>query len=71
MACTGRNNCLDKIEILDECMILLHDAAEKDTTVEALPQVIEEILGRGDAVFLPITEETVPVWHVTGNNISE
>lgn len=66
-----KTNCLGKIEILDECMILLHDAAEKDTTVEALPQVIEEILGRGDAVFLPITEETVPVWHVTGNNISE
>lgn len=66
-----KTNCLGKIEVFDECMILLHDAAEKDTTVEALPRVIEEILGRGDAVFLPITEETVPVWHVTGNNISE
>ena len=46
-------------------------AAEKDTTVEALPMVIEEILERNDTVFLPITEETVPVQHVTGNNISE
>lgn len=66
-----KSNCLGKIEIYNECMILLHDAAEKDTTVEALPQVIEEILGRGDAVFLPITEQTVPVQHVKGNNISE
>ena len=66
-----KSNCLGKMDVFDECMILLHDAAEKDTTVEALPQVIEEILGRGDAVFLPITEETVPVQHVTGNNISE
>lgn len=66
-----KTNCLGKIEVFDECMILLHDAAEKDTTVEALPWVIEEILGRGDAVFLPITEQTVPVQHVTGNNISE
>lgn len=64
-------NCLGKLEVLDECMILLHDAAEKDTTVEALSQVIEEIQEREDAVFLPITEETVPVQHVTGNNISE
>lgn len=64
-------NCLGKLEVLDECMILLHDAAEKDSTVEALPKVIEEIQKREDAVFLPITEETVPVQHVTGNNISE
>lgn len=65
------NNCLEKLEVLDECMILLHDAAEKDTTVEALSKVIETIQERDDAVFLPITEETVPVQHVTGNNISE
>ena len=64
-------NCLGKMDVFDTCIILLHDAAEKDTTVEALPMVIEEILGRDDAVFLPITEQTVPVQHVTGNNISE
>ena len=68
---TIKANCLSKIEVFDTCMILLHDAAEKDTTVEALPLIIEEILGRNDAVFLPITETTVPVQHVTGNNISE
>ena len=68
---TIKTNCLSKIEVFDTCMILLHDAAEKDTTVEALPMIIEEIMGRNDAVFLPITESTVPVQHVTGNNISE
>lgn len=66
-----KSNCLEKVEVYHECMILMHDAAQKDTTVEALPQVIEEIMGRGDAVFLPITEQTIPVQHVKGNNISE
>ncbi len=65
------NNCLGKLDVLDECTILLHDAAEKDTTVEALSRVIEEVMEREDSVFLPITEETVPVQHVTGNNRSE
>ena len=44
-------------------MVLMHDASEKNSTVEALPVIIEEIKGRGDAVFLPITDETVPVQH--------
>ena len=68
---TIAGNCLSKLDVLDECTILLHDAAEKDTTVEALARVIEEIMAREDTVFLPITEETVPVQHVKGNNRSE
>lgn len=58
-------NCVGGIEGLEDCMILMHDAAEKNSTVDALPQIIERITGRGDAVFLPITDETVPVRHVT------
>ena len=68
---TIAGNCLSKLDVLDECTILLHDAAEKDTTVEALSQIIEAIMEREDTVFLPITEETVPVQHVTGINRSE
>ena len=48
-------------------MILMHDALEKSTTVEALPQIIEQIRDRGDAVFLPITDETIPIQHVTAD----
>lgn len=58
-------NCVGGVEGLEDCMILMHDAAEKSSTVDALPQIIERIKGRGDAVFLPITDETVPVRHVT------
>lgn len=61
-------NCTVKIDALDESMILMHDAADRDTTVEALPQVIEQIMERGDAEFLPITDETIPVQHRTESN---
>lgn len=48
-------------------VILLHDAAEKKTTVEALPIIIENILAMEDTVILPITEETEPVQHIEVN----
>ena len=44
-------------------MILLHDAADKKTTVQALPKIIETILEMEDTVIVPITDETVPVQH--------
>ncbi len=57
------SNCLDKIDDYEESVILLHDATEKTTTVEALPQIIESILEREDAELLPITDDTVPIQH--------
>ena len=45
-------------------IVLLHDSAEKRTTVEALPVIIENILAMEDTVILPITDETVPVQHI-------
>lgn len=62
---TITRNCVSGIEGWQECMILMHDASEKNTTVEALPQIIEQIRDSGDAVFLPITDETIPIQHVT------
>lgn len=45
-------------------IILFHDSADRRTTVEALPIIIENILAMEDTVILPITEETVPVQHI-------
>ncbi len=59
------NNCVNKIDGKSVCMILMHDASDKNSTVEALPQIIEQIRDRGDAVFLPVTDDTYPVQHVT------
>ena len=59
-------NCTSKLDGQKECMILLHDAAEKKTTLESLPQIIESILARGDAEFLPVTDDTAPIQHISG-----
>lgn len=64
---TITKNCVSEIDSRPESMILMHDALEKSTTVEALPQIIEQIRDRGDAVFLPITDETIPIQHVTAD----
>lgn len=57
-------NCLSNIEDYDNVMILMHDSADKPTTVEALPIIIENILALEDTVILPITEDTEPVQHI-------
>lgn len=48
----------------DTTVILMHDAASKRTTVDALPALIESILALEDTVILPITENTKPVQHI-------
>ncbi|MGN1179897.1 MAG: polysaccharide deacetylase family protein [Suilimivivens sp.] len=63
------NNCLAGLNNYSECMILMHDAAEKKTTVEALPEIISQIRMRGDACFLPITDDTVPVQHIKAEEV--
>ncbi|MBR0164300.1 MAG: polysaccharide deacetylase [Lachnospiraceae bacterium] len=44
-------------------VILMHDAADKEETARALPEIIEYIQGLENTVMLPITEDTVPVQH--------
>ncbi len=59
-------NSTDDLEKWRTVVILMHDSAEKPTTVDALPQIIEKILAMEDTVILPITEETdtLPVQHI-------
>ena len=57
-------NCTKDIDTRDTSIILLHDSAEKPTTVEALSDIIENILARPDTVILPITENTRPIHHI-------
>ncbi|MBR1854147.1 MAG: polysaccharide deacetylase [Lachnospiraceae bacterium] len=45
-------------------IVLMHDAADKHTTVEALPQIIETIQAMKDTEILPITEDTTPIQHL-------
>ncbi len=57
-------NSMQNIEKYNTAIILFHDSADKKTTVEALPIIIENILAMEDTVILPITEDTEPVQHI-------
>lgn len=58
------DNVLNYVDKYNNAVVLLHDAGDKDTTVDALPLIIEKILESENTVLLPITEETVPVHHL-------
>jgi peptidoglycan/xylan/chitin deacetylase (PgdA/CDA1 family) len=56
------DNVLSAIGSRDEYIVLMHDAAAKSTTVEALPTIIESLLNDGYKI-LPITKDTEPIHH--------
>lgn len=56
-------NCTKGLEGYHQAVILMHDAANKKSTVEALPELIEAILEMEDTVIVPITADTVPIQH--------
>jgi peptidoglycan/xylan/chitin deacetylase (PgdA/CDA1 family) len=58
------DSVLSNMNKYNNTVVLFHDAANRDSTVEALPVIIEKILESGDSVFLPITESTVLVQHL-------
>lgn len=57
-------NCTRDILNRETSVVLLHDAADKSVTVEALPAIIESIQAMEDTVILPVTEDMTPVQHV-------
>lgn len=61
------DNILKNVWKYDSVVVLMHDSATKDTTVEALPIIIEKILESENTVLLPISDDTIPVQHVHGD----
>jgi hypothetical protein len=57
------SNVTSNISGHENCMILLHDAGDKEETVEALPKIIEYVESLPNTVIVPVTESTVPVQH--------
>lgn len=57
-------NCTANIRKHSTSVVLMHDAAGKTTTLEALPTIIETIQAMDDTVLLPITEETKLIQHI-------
>lgn len=64
-------NCTKDLQKHKNAVILMHDAADRKTTVEALPMILEEILAMEDTVILPITDATVPIQHITNKDETE
>ena len=58
------DNVLNHVSEHHTSIVLMHDASGKNTTVEALPIILEKILESDNMVLLPITENTVPIQHV-------
>ena len=59
-----KKNVLDNIDQFSNAVVLFHDASGKDSAVDALPAIIEEILESDNTVLLPISDDTVRVQHL-------
>ncbi len=62
-ASTIVKNVADNLPDYSDAVILMHDASDKNATVEALPQIIETILAMENTEIVPVTEDSVPVQH--------
>ena len=58
------NNIVNNVPRFKHCIVLMHDSADKKSTVEALPEIIEAIHAMDDTVIVPITDDTLPVQHI-------
>ena len=56
-------NSLYRMDENEETMILLHDIGDKSTTVEALPEIIEE-LQEQELPIVTIDDTTMPIQHI-------
>ena len=57
-------NVMNDVVKYKTSVVLLHDASDKKTTVQALPKLIESLQREG-AIILPISDDTKPIQHVT------
>ena len=57
------NNVMDGVKKVKNSTILMHDAQDKDSTVESLPGIIESLLEE-DYLILPLSEESKPVQQI-------
>lgn len=63
-------NVVQDVEIYKSSVVLMHDAADKPNTVEALPKLIEQLQAM-DVEILPITEDVEPIQHIKADELEE
>lgn len=62
------DNVVSGVEHFQESMVLMHDASNKDSTVEALPKIIKKLKAEG-YVMLPIDDNTKTIQHVSVESV--
>ncbi len=60
-------NSTANLQSFPEAIILMHDASDKNSTVEALPRLIEQIQAMEDTKLLPITDDTEEIHHISND----
>lgn len=60
-------NSTARLQEFPEAIILMHDASDKNTTVEALPKLIEKIQAMEDTKIVPITDDTEAIHHISND----
>lgn len=59
------NNVLSGTSKYESSIVLMHDAGDKYSTVQALPAIIEGIQRSDKTVILPIGNNTIPIQHLS------
>ena len=62
------DNVMTGIKDYDTSIVLMHDAGTKETTVEALPEIIKNIKKQG-MHMLPIDENTKVIQHIKADSV--
>jgi len=60
---------VSNVAVMQDSIVLMHDANDKGATVEALPIIIEKIQEMEDTCFLAIDEETPVMQHITAQAV--
>ncbi len=60
-------NSTARLQEFQEAIILLHDASDKESTVKALPKMIEQIQAMEDTKIVPITDDTEAIHHISND----
>lgn len=58
-------NVTHGVDRFQTSMVLLHDGKDKGETIEALRLILDDLTQREDIQFLPITEDTPIILHIT------
>ena len=60
---------VSNVAVMQDSIVLMHDANDKGATVEALPIIIEKIQEMEDTCFLAIDKETPIMQHITAQAV--